>query len=260
MTFDPFGDFETRGYLRNFAGYRDPAAIKQFEHEEFLANIDAAFDYLSTVRQLSYADVLATHKTLFGEVYPWAGQDRKELTPDRAVSKGSVMFAHPDDIRPAVDYALKLGQDPRQMAKTPGEVMGYLAYGHPFLDGNGRTIMIVHVELCHRAGISIDWSATNKTDYLVALTREIDDPSKHHLDQYLSRFVGPATDRSEMARQLTEISGLGDSGGRGSIENEVVGNYSDPGVQARYRHQQRTRGEPGKPRDDDKDRGGRGGR
>ena len=168
MSFDPFKDFESRGYLRNFQGYRDPAAIKQFEHEEFLANIDTAFERFSTVDSLSYADVLATHKILFGDVYPWAGQDRKETTPDQAVSKGSVMFAHPDDIKRSVEYALQLGQDPAQMAKKPGEVMGYLAYGHPFLDGNGRTIMVVHLELCYRAGISIDWSATNKTDYLVA--------------------------------------------------------------------------------------------
>lgn len=212
MSFDPFGDFDNRGYLRNSAGLKDPKAIKQFEHRAFLAKIDAAFDHLSAVRQLSYADVLATHKILFETVYPWAGKDRRELTPELAVSKGSVMFAHPEDIKPAVDYALKLGQDPRQMTKAPGEVMGYLAYGHPFLDGNGRAIMVVHIELCHRAGVSIDWHATNKTDYLVALTREIDDPNEHHLDQYLSPFIGPAIERGDMARQLSAIPGLGDSG------------------------------------------------
>ena len=31
MTFDPFGDFSTRGYLRNKAGLHDPTAVKQFE-------------------------------------------------------------------------------------------------------------------------------------------------------------------------------------------------------------------------------------
>jgi cell filamentation protein len=32
MPFDPFGDFATRGYLRNFAGEKDPEAIKHLEH------------------------------------------------------------------------------------------------------------------------------------------------------------------------------------------------------------------------------------
>ena len=32
MTFDVFGDFETRGYLRNFWGLKDPAELKELEH------------------------------------------------------------------------------------------------------------------------------------------------------------------------------------------------------------------------------------
>ena len=56
--------------------------------------------------------------------------------------------------------------------------MGYLAYGHPFLDGNGRTIMVIHTELAQRAGISIEWAATSKTEYLTALTQEIETPGR----------------------------------------------------------------------------------
>jgi cell filamentation protein len=32
MTFDPFNDFETRGYLRNLLGENDPVIIKYLEH------------------------------------------------------------------------------------------------------------------------------------------------------------------------------------------------------------------------------------
>lgn len=56
--------------------------------------------------------------------------------------------------------------------------MGYLAYGHSFLDGNGRTIMTVHSVLAQRAGFSIDWSATTKDAYLDALTKEIENPAQ----------------------------------------------------------------------------------
>jgi len=42
------------------------------------------------------------------------------------------------------------------MKQRPGEVMGYLAYGHPFLDGNGRAIMVVRAVMAERASISID--------------------------------------------------------------------------------------------------------
>jgi cell filamentation protein len=41
-----------------------------------------------------------------------------------------------------------MGNDPVVLAKKPGVVMGQFAWGHPFLDGNGRTMLIVHTELC----------------------------------------------------------------------------------------------------------------
>ena len=96
------------------------------------------------------------------------------------------------------------------MADKPGEVMGYLAYGHPFLDGNGRTIMVVHAELAQRAGISVNWAATDKSEYLNALTRELDRPEKGHLDAYLKPFVGPAIGREELSGHIARAPGIGD--------------------------------------------------
>jgi cell filamentation protein len=180
VIFDPFGDFESRGYLRNSQRLKDPAEIKALEHRHFLKNIDLAFAALAGVNPISYEHVLATHKTLFGSIYPWAGQDRAAVAPDLAISRGEQgdLFAHPQDVRRATEYALQQGQDLALMAARPGEVMGTLAYAHPFLDGNGRTIMIVHTELAIRAGIGIDWARTDKQSYLAALTRELDLPTK----------------------------------------------------------------------------------
>ena len=147
---------------------------------------------IAKAKSLQYDHVLGTHRVLFDPIYPWAGQDRTQTAPDIAVSKGGVLFALPNDIRPAVDYALKRGQYKGFMASKPGEVMGYLAYGHPFLDGNGRTIIVVHSVLAQRAGFSIDWAKTDKTDYLLALTNELDAPGKGILDNYLKPFMGEA--------------------------------------------------------------------
>jgi cell filamentation protein len=236
VTFDPFSDFETRGYLRNMFGEKDPEIIRHLEHSSFVAGVDQAFERLARVDQLSYRDVLETHKILFGDLYPWAGQDRSQTTPDVAISKGSVLFAHPNDTRIAVDHALRMGEDKAVMAAKPGEVMGYLAYGHPFLDGNGRTIMVVHTELAERAGIGIDWAATDKVEYLTALTRELDSPGKGHLDTYLQPFVGAAIGRGILASHVARAPGLS-----GDAQNEVLGKFSDPLLQARFRHQQEQR-------------------
>ena len=242
MIFDPFCDFETRGYLRNSAGEKDLKVVKILEHRSFLAKLDTAFKLLSGIDHLSYQDVLNIHKTLFESVYPWAGLDRKQTAPDIAVSKGSVLFAHPDDAMTAVEHGLKIGKNAEVMARAPGEVMGYLAYGHPFLDGNGRTIMVIHAELAQRAGISIDWAATSKSEYLTSLTRELEHPGKGHLDTYLTPFLRGAVGPGRLANHLAGAAGLGDDS-RQPV-NEVLGRFDDPVLKARYEKQEQQRREP----------------
>ena len=156
MTFDPFGDFATEGYLRNFEKEKDLAIVKRAENASFTTGLDEAFASLAKPKTLSYDEVLTTHGILFGAIYPWAGQDRTQTAPKLTIKKGLVIFANAPEIRAAVEFALRKGQDKDYMKAKPGEIMGYLAYGHPFLDGNGRTIMTVHSVLTQRAGFSID--------------------------------------------------------------------------------------------------------
>lgn len=86
--------------------------------------------------------------------------------------------------------------------------MGVLALAHPFLDGNGRTLLLFYMELSYRAGFSIDWSRTHKDDYLSALSAEIDDPSKGYLDGYLQPFVVDISSRDEWPEMIGGIKGL----------------------------------------------------
>ena len=237
MTFDPFGDFESQGYLRNLAKEKDPDIVRRLEHASFMTGIDAALDHLMKIKRLSYTDVLATHRTLFDAVYPWAGQDRGTTAPDLAISKGPVLFAHPKHIQQAVDYALAHGQDRDFMRENPGVIMGYLAYGHPFLDGNGRTIIVVHGVMAQRAGISIDWATTDKAGYLGALTKELDDPDQGHLDAYLKSFIREAVGQDRLAAEIALAPGLDGN----DEQNEVLGRTTDPALKARYEQQELKR-------------------
>lgn len=230
MTFDPFGDFETQGYLRNLAKEKDPDIVRRLEHASFTTGIDAALKRLAKVKRLSYPDVLETHRTLFDAVYPWAGQDRLTTAPDLAISRGNTLFARPEDIQRAVEFALTHGQDKEFMIAKPGEIMGYLAYAHPFLDGNGRTIMVVHGAMAQRAGFNINWAATGKAEYLSALTKELDDPGKGHLDTYLKPFIREAVPAERLATEIAQAPGLDGN----DEQNQVLGKTSDPALKARY--------------------------
>jgi cell filamentation protein len=233
VTFDPFGDFATEGYLRNFEKEKDLAIVKRAENASFMTGLDEAFATLAKSKMLSYIDVLGTHGILFGAIYPWAGQDRTQTAPRLTIKKGPVIFGNAPEIRAAVEFALHKGQDTAYMKAKPGEIMGYLAYGHPFLDGNGRTIMTVHSVLAQRAGFSIDWSATKKDAYLDALTQEIENPPKGSLDAYLKPFIRDPIAHEQLAAAIAQAPGL-DGSVQDAVLNEVLGNTDDPGVRAEY--------------------------
>jgi cell filamentation protein len=233
VTFDPFGDFATEGYLRNFEKEKDLTIVKRAENASFTTGLDEAFATLTKVKVLSYDDVLETHRILFGAVYPWAGQDRTQTAPKLTIKKGPVIFANAPEIRAAVEFALRKAQDKDYMKAKPGEIMGYLAYGHPFLDGNGRTIMTVYSVLAQRAGFSIDWSATTKDAYLEALTSEIENPHAGHLDNYLKPFMRDPITHEQFATAIVQAPGL-DGSLRDAELNQVLGKADEPDVKAQY--------------------------
>lgn len=62
MTFDPFGDYSTKGYLRNTQGL-DETKVKRLEHAAFRGSLDSALEYLNSRSTLTYEDVLQTHQS-----------------------------------------------------------------------------------------------------------------------------------------------------------------------------------------------------
>lgn len=93
--FDPFGDGATAGYLRNVMAEKDPSIIQHVQHDVFRANLPQAIEYLASRPKITYAHFLQVHKILFGDFYPWAGQDRRTTAPNSAIRKGDPCFAIP---------------------------------------------------------------------------------------------------------------------------------------------------------------------
>ncbi len=236
--FDPFRDFDTAGYLRNVEGEKDLDIVKVIEHELFRANLPEAVSYLGRQKNLTYRNFLKVHHILFQGFYPWAGQDRATTAPESSINKGETIFSHPFHAELAVDQGLRLGQDKATMKARLGEVMGLFAYGHPFLDGNGRTMLLVHAELCQRAGFSVAWQGTRKNDYLNALTQEIATPGKGILDRYLQQFIGPALVRGAWIDTVAKLQGLDGT----IVQDEIGGSFSDPAIVAEYEQFERQRG------------------
>ncbi len=240
--FDPFEDYETVGYLHNIEKIKELDALKRLEHIFFEANLELALSYLHKIKgNITYSHFLKVHQILFGEFYPWAGQDRQMLDVARLVSKGKrVQFEVSERCRLAVETGLSLGNDPVKMRKEPGTVMGFFAWGHPFLDGNERTMLLVHTELCQRAGFSINWAASQKNHYLKALTLEIENPRGKHLDKYLLPLCSD-TQHKDLLGYLMLLPGL--DGKDASSEQDIAYKADDPAANKVYREMKRSRGE-----------------
>ncbi len=235
--FDPFEDFDVNGYLRNVQKEKNLKVIKHLEHDIFITNLPEALEYIQKRNSILYKDFLKVHEILFSDFYPWAGKDRLDIAQNIAVSKADIFFCHPNDIRRAIDEGIRLAQLTDKMECKPGEIMGLFAYAHPFLDGNGRTMLIIHAELAHRAGYSIAWHKTNKNDYLMALSNEIKKPGDGILDEYLLRFKEGKIERNVWKLQILSVKGLDGT----NDENKVEGYFSDSDVEKMYEEFNRSR-------------------
>ncbi|ADW67486.1 Fic/DOC family protein [Granulicella tundricola] len=202
---DPFGDYESAGYLRNVYGLHDLERVGHLETASFREEVLGATRHLRRISVLRYEDVLETHRRLFLALYPWAGQDRFATAPTIAIAKGGYnnLFSHPAECRLAAEYALRLGQDVKYLRAQAGEVFGYLAHSHPFLEGNGRTILTVFAELTRRAGFYVVWEDIDKREFLDRLTDELLQPGKGIMDQLILPYVRAGALTAEMtARRL----------------------------------------------------------
>jgi cell filamentation protein len=190
---DPWGDYETAGYLRNHYQEKDLSVVGRLETAAFEQEVPQTLRVLRRLPTLSYQHITETHRTLFSSVYPWAGQDRSETAPNIAIARNgyNTLFAHPMAVRLAGQHALDLGQDKTYLREHPGEVFGYLAHAQPFLEGNGRTILTIYSELSRRAAFHVEWEAIDKTRFLETLTQELLKPGKSIMDELVLPYVRP---------------------------------------------------------------------
>ena len=185
MGFDPFQDGNSKGYLRNFHGLALGKKLKRAERQDFCLYLPDALRALAEYSKPGYTQLREVHETLFGGLYPWAGQDRYMLFPNSMVNKGDTQFALSNHIEKAFDLAM-------QPKNSFGQTLGHLAYAHPFLEGNGRALFTFFEDHLRRQGLELNWTAMDQKEFLTAIDRQIADPNGDHLDLVLNPHLTAA--------------------------------------------------------------------
>ena len=128
-------------------------ALELFESGQFAA-----------LRAGSVDALLAIHRTLFSEIYDFAGKVRTVN-----IAKGNFRFA------PAIYLAAALESIEKMPQSTFDEIIEKyveMNIAHPFREGNGRATRIwLDLMLRRELGRVVDWSKVDKQDYLLAMER-----------------------------------------------------------------------------------------
>jgi cell filamentation protein len=157
--------------LRNLKDIRDQQALNIFEADavavsliDFQRNpIKGPFD----IRRLQ-----ETHRRIFGRVYPWAGELRKDVGLMAKNRSGFVVAYGPSQNLPGVlastFAALKVENDLQGL--DGGALSKRLAYYysefdaiHSFRDGNSRTLRVFTTDLAEAAGHRLEWFRVAQT-------------------------------------------------------------------------------------------------
>lgn len=112
----------------------------------------------------TFASLQAIHKSLFEDIYDFAGELRTVN-----LAKGSFRFAPVMYLRAALENIDKMPQS------TYDEIIEKyveMNAAHPFREGNGRSTRIwLDLILKKELQLVVDWSKVNKEDYLSAMER-----------------------------------------------------------------------------------------
>ncbi len=192
MSLDPYLDLAS-GVLRNRLGITDPDELAGVEATLTASRI---YDLSRTPLPGDYdlAHLQAFHRTVFGDVYDWAGELRTV-----SLGRGSTWFARPEhlvaDAGELFGWLARTGHL-RGLARAAfvdglAELLSDLNALHPFRDGNGRTQRAFLAQLARDAGHPIRWAAMDPVENAGA-SKAAHDGDVEPLRTLLDRLVVPA--------------------------------------------------------------------
>lgn len=152
--------------LENKLGITDSAELAKKEEQISKKKAADLFESgrLDQLEAGSFAALQEIHKTLFDEIYDFAGEVRTVN-----LSKGNFRFA------PVMYLDAALANVEKMPQNTFDEIVEKyveMNVAHPFREGNGRS-MRIWLDLMFKKEIRqvVDWSQVDKDDYLLAMER-----------------------------------------------------------------------------------------
>lgn len=169
--------------IENKLGIKDEAELARQEERISKRNAMQLFESGALDRLVpgSFRALAEIHKSLFGDIYEFAGAIRTVN-----LAKGNFRFAPVMYLKVSLENVEKM---PQSTFDEIVEKYVEMNIAHPFREGNGRSgRMWLDLMLKKELGLVVDWNKVNKSDYLLAMERSPirDIEIKHILKQALT--------------------------------------------------------------------------
>jgi cell filamentation protein len=155
-------DYFADSPLENKLGIRNPRELKVAE-EKLVAERSATILMAELPDQFDESYFKSIHKTLFGDIYDFAGSYRtvNMIHPENSVPFAQADFLHAESeriFRELPDSGQLQSMQYKEFAQQLVKLSSELNALHPFRDGNGRTIRLFLIVLSLSVGYLLDYS------------------------------------------------------------------------------------------------------
>lgn len=179
--------------LINSFDVRDEEKLKELEKVYSLLRL-SELQIKKPTDPLDLQAFLAIHQVLLQDVYPFAGELRKEM-----ISKGSSSFAHPKHIEAHLLKIFNELKAENYLKRLPrNQLISRLAYFlselnalHPFREGNGRSIREFARQLVLNAGYRLDWEKVREPAEIINAFVDSFNKDNNRLEGLLDQIITP---------------------------------------------------------------------
>lgn len=154
--------YDDADVLKNLAGIKDAVLLRQAEAD--ITNLAMAGIYNRQYEKFDTETLKDIHRTIFGQIYEWAGEFRKiqMIKLEDVLGGDTVRYAYPKEIKKQLTASMKEiaklhrnGENDREIVFRMVRIIAQIWQTHPFREGNTRSVIVFAVLFAKSLGFEV---------------------------------------------------------------------------------------------------------
>lgn len=154
--------YDDADVLINLAGIKDSKLLHMAEAD--ITNLAMTGIYNQTYEKFNTDTLKDIHRTIFGQIYDWAGEFRtiQMIKPEDVLGGDTVRYAYPKEIKKQLTASMKEisklkrnGQNDKDIVFRIVRIIARIWQTHPFREGNTRSIIVFGILFAKSLGFEV---------------------------------------------------------------------------------------------------------